>query len=178
MKKLFLVAFMAILSSATFAQSGKWAAGLNIGYGSDIEKPSIGIKALYDLSSQLTLAPSFNYYFKQTEKYDEGSVAAEGTAKFWDINCDLHWNVYSKENFKFYPFVGLTYMHGKAEATASASGYDIEVTAETSEGKVGANVGIGGQLNIASNWAVGLEVKYQIIDGSQVVPALSILYRF
>lgn len=176
MKKLFLVAFMAILSSTAFAQSGKWAAGINIGYGSDIEKPSIGVKVLYDLNSQLTLAPSFNYYFNRTEKYNEGGVTAEGTAKFWDINCDLHWNVYSTDNFKFYPFAGLTYLHGKVEESASTSGYGVEL--EASEGKVGANIGIGGQLNIASNWAVGLEVKYQIIDGSQVVPALSILYRF
>lgn len=178
MKKFFLMAFMAIAASATFAQSGKWAAGLNIGYGSKIEKPSIGVKALYDINRKLTLAPSFNYYFNQTDTYNDGSVVVEGTAKYWDLNCDLHWNVYSTENFTFYPFAGLTYLHGKAEVSASITDYDFEADIEGATGKLGINIGIGGQLNIAPNWIVGLEVKCQAVDDTQVVPALSILYRF
>lgn len=173
MKKVFLVALMAIGSTMAFAQSGKWAAGVNVGYGSDIKKPAIGFKVSYDISDKFTLAPSFNYYFKKTEDFYEYGVSEEVTSKFWDINCDLHWNVLSADNYRVYPFAGITYLHGKAEATASDYGF-----AEVTDGKVGANVGVGGQLDVVSNLAVGAEVKYQIIDGSQVVPSLSIMYKF
>ena len=35
-----------------------------------------------------------------------------------------------------------------------------------------------GQLNLGSNWAVGVEAKYQIVDGGQFVPMASAMYRF
>lgn len=180
MKRFFLATVMAVISFTAFAQSGKWAAGLNVGYGSDISKPFIGTKVLYDINSKWTIAPSFNYYFKDTESFRESGVDVETTLKCWDANFDLHWNLISKDNFRFYPLAGLTYLHAKAEGKASAEGAGVEadVDASVSDGKFGANLGIGGQLNIASNWAVGLEVKYQFIDASQFVPALTVMYRF
>ncbi|WP_178796002.1 outer membrane beta-barrel protein [Bacteroidaceae bacterium] len=160
MKKLFLLAVVALISVTSFAQDGKWAAGVNIGYGSDISKPSIGVKALYDINNSFTVAPSFNYYF---QKKDEGVKM-----NYWDLNCDLHWNVVSKENFKFYPLAGITYLHGKASFEGESG----------SDSWFGANIGVGGQFNLSSNWAAAVEAKYQIIDGSQFVPSLSLMYRF
>lgn len=180
MKKLCLVIIMAAISSVAFAQSSKWAAGINIGYGSEISKPSFGIKAMYDINKAFSVASSFNYYLKQTEEYSEGGATAEASAKYWDINCDLHWNLLSKENLKIYPLLGITYLHCKIDGSVSGGGVDIEVEDAYSEGEIGANIGVGTQFNIASHWAAGLEVKYQIIsDGdSQFVPALSLMYRF
>jgi len=160
MKKFLLVVAMAFIASVSFAQSGKWAAGVNLGYGSDISKPSIGAKILYDISDQFTIAPSFNYYF---QKKEEGVKL-----NFWDLNCDLHWNVVSKDNFKLYPLAGVTYLHGKG------SYEDIS----SSDSWFGANIGIGAQLNLGGNWAAAAEVKYQIVDSSQLVPSLSLMYRF
>lgn len=177
MKKLFLVVLVAAISSAIYAQDNKWAAGISFGYGSEVGKPSIGAKVLYNITDKFTVAPSFNYYFKDSEEYSEGGADAEASVKCWDINVDLHWNVVAKEKFNLYPLVGITYFHAKGEASASASG--VEVSTSASDGKVGANIGIGGQLNFASNWAAALELKYQIIsDYNQFVPALSIMYRF
>lgn len=176
MKKYSLVILMTVISVATFAQDNKWAAGISVGYGSDISKPSIGAKVLYNVNEKLTIAPSFNYYFKDSEDYYEEGITVESSLKFWDINCDLHWNVVSNESFKFYPFAGITYLNAKAEAKAPAGGYDISVSA--SDGKFGANIGIGGELSLGSHLAAGLEVKYQMIDGSQVVPSLSLMYKF
>ena len=170
MKKLFLLAVVALISVTTFAQDGKWAAGVNIGYGcaSDISKPSIGVKALYNISDKLAVAPSFNYYFQN--KYKEEGF--ELKINCWDVNCDLHWNVVSKENFKFYPLAGLTYLHAKVSG-------DDDIVEGGSDGKFGANVGIRGQFNFGSNWAAAIEAKYQIIsDVSQLVPSLSLMYRF
>lgn len=169
MKKLFLLAVLALMTVTTFAQDGKFAVGLNIGYGaaSDLKKPSIGIKASYDISEKFTVAPSFNYYFPKKEDIGDGD---EFTLNFWDINCDIHWNVLQKENFKLYPLAGLTYLHAKG----SAEGEESE-----SEGKFGGNIGVGGQMDITDKWAVSIEMKYQFIsDIPQFVPSLSLMYRF
>lgn len=177
MKKLFLVVLVAAISSAIYAQDNKWAAGISLGYGSEVTKPSIGAKVLYNITDKFTVAPSFNYYFKDSESYSEQGTTLEASVKCWDINVDVHWNVVAKEKFNFYPLVGLTYFHAKGDASVATSG--VSVGASASDGKVGANVGIGGQLNFASNWAAALELKYQIIsDYNQFVPALSVMYRF
>lgn len=168
MKKFLLATVMALISSISFAQIGKWAAGLNVGYGSDISKPSIGAKVLYDISEQFTVAPSFNYYF---QKKEDGIKA-----NYWDLNGDLHWNVVSKENLKFYPLAGFTYMHGKASVDAE---YDEEEEISASDSWLGANVGAGVQFNLGPNFTASIEAKYQIIsETAQFVPSLSLMYRF
>lgn len=164
MKRLLLIISMVFIASVSFAQSGKWAAGVTLGYGSDISKPSIGVKALYDISDHFTVAPSFNYYF---QKKEEGVKL-----NAWDINADLHWNVLNKDNFKLYPLAGITYLHYKASANIS-NGESF------SDSSFGANLGIGTQVELGGNWAVSAEVKYQILDdGSQFVPAASVMYKF
>lgn len=160
MKKYFLVIAMFIASVATFAQDNKWGVGLNIGYGTDISKPFLGVKGHYDMTEAFTVAASFNHYFKETmEGWD---------LKYWDINADVHWNVLRREMFKLYPLVGLTYLHMKASDEDDSE----------SDGKFGANVGVGTQIDLGANWGIGVEAKYQIIDGAQFVPMATVMYRF
>lgn len=169
MKKFFFVIAMCFIASvATFAQDNKWGVGLNIGYGTDIAKPFLGVKGHYDLTEAFTVAASFNHYFKDSME----EMGVEVDLKCWDINADVHWNVIHGEKFKFYPLVGLTYLHAKASAEESG------VTVSASDGKFGANVGVGLQFNLGSNWGIGVEAKYQIIDGAQFVPMATIMYRF
>ena len=112
-------------------------------------------------------------YFKETVDLGEfGAIGVEGKLKCWDINADFHWNVFRNEIFKFYPLVGLTYLHLKGSTDVAGA------SISNSDGKFGANLGIGGQLNLGSNWAVGVEAKYQIVDGGQFVPMASAMYRF
>lgn len=167
MKKLFLLMVMCCIASMTaFAQENKWRAGVNIGYGTDISKPFIGVRAQYDIIEQLSIAPSFNYYFKSSEDIGYGE---EIDYNYWDIDVDVHWNVLRGESYKVYPLVGLTYLHGKAS-------YEGE---SESDSWIGANVGVGAQLNFGTNWCVGIEAKYQIVDEvGQFVPMATIMYRF
>lgn len=104
------------------------------------------------------------------DSYDATGV--EGSLKCWDINADLHWNVYHNDLLKFYPFVGLTYLNAKGSVEVE------EVTISNSEGNFGANVGVGAQFDFGSNWAASVEAKYQIIEGGQFVPMASVIYRF
>lgn len=167
MRKLFLIAIIAIISSTAFAQNEKWGIGLNIGYGSNsnLKKPSIGVKATYDISDLLTIAPTFNYYFQK--KMTEGEVEAK--INMWDINCDVHFNLLRKDNIKVYPLAGLSYLHSKV----ATEGYD------GSDSEIGVNLGVGAQFAVAPRFAIAPEVKYQIISGlNQLVPSVSIMYKF
>lgn len=172
MKRLLVMVAMLIgVGMAASAQSEKWGVGINIGYGSEISKPSIGVKALYDLNEEFTIAPSFNYYFQKKEEYD----GVESKLNYWDVNCDVHWNLINKDTYVLYPFAGLSYAH--ASGDASSDEYGVEVDA--SGGDFGLNVGFGGQMHLAERWVGTAEVKYQIISGlNQFVSSISLIYKF
>lgn len=161
MKKLFMAIAAAFISVASFAQSGSWSVGLNIGYGTDIQKPFLGGRVMYGINDAFDVAGSFNYYFK--DKYGE-----DLTMKWWDINADVHWNAFRGEKYKLYPLAGLTYMQAKASYEGISD----------SDGKFGVNLGIGGSYDFTDNFAVGVELKAQIINGTQFVPMASLMYKF
>ena len=174
MKKLILMAIMLVgIGMTASAQNTNFGIGLNLGYGSEVSKPSIGVKALYDINEQFTVAPSFNYYFQ--EKFELLGVETKQTC--WDLNLDVHWNFHNQEKYRLYPLVGVSYFNVKASAGADFGSLDIEYS--DSEGKVGVNLGFGGQLALTENLAATAEVKYQIIsDFNQFVPSLSLIYKF
>ena len=165
MKKLFMAVAMAFISVAGFAQSGSWSVGLNFGYGTDISKPFLGGRVMYGINDAFDVAGSFNYYFK--DKYDFG-YGDDFTMKWWDINADVHWNAFRGEKYKLYPLAGLTFMQAKASSGGVSD----------SDGKFGVNLGIGGSYDFTSHFAVGVELKAQIISGTQFVPMASFMYKF
>lgn len=160
------------------AAAQNFGLGVNVGYGSEVSKPSFGVKALYDINESFTVAPSFNYYLPKTlESYSYGGANAESKLKCWDVNVDLHWTCYDADMYQLYPLVGVSYFNVKYDAEASYGGVSAE--ASESEGKFGVNLGFGGQLYLTENWLVSAEVKYQIIsDFNQFVPSLSLAYKF
>ena len=166
-KSLFIIA-MSLVATIGFTQENKWNAGLVIGYGTDISKASLGGRVVWDIIEPFSVAAGFNRYFK--DSYDDGFVNTD--VKYWDLNLDFHWNVLRGESYNVYPLIGLTYLHGKA--TAEGGGEKIS----NSDGKFGVNIGVGGQYNFSENWGAAIEAKYQIRDGGQFVPSLSVMYRF
>lgn len=166
MKRFMIMALM-LIGIGVSASAQNFGFGVNLSYGSEIEKPSFGIKALYDINETFAIAPSFNYYLPESDDY----LGVE--YKFWDINVDLHWNCYDADMYQLYPLIGVTYLNGKVSAEDSG----LEVSA--SDGEFGVNLGFGGQLYLTENWLVSAEVKYQIIDQTnQFVPSLSLIYKF
>lgn len=139
MKKILMAAMFCMALISGSAQETKWGVGINIGYGTDVSKPFLGAKAHYDITDAFTVAASFNHYFKETVDLGEfGATGVEGKLKCWDINADFHWNVFRNEIFKFYPLVGLTYLHLKGSTDVAGA------SISNSDGKFGANLGIGG----------------------------------
>lgn len=174
MKKLIVLAFMLISISVTaFSQTTGIGFGLNLGYGDEVSKPSLGAKMLFSINDEFTIAPSFNYYF--ADKFELFGV--ETKLSCWDLNADVHWNFYHKDHYKLYPFIGLMYFNEKKSVEADVA--DIEIASSESEGKFGINLGFGGQMDLAENLIASAEIKYQIISNfNQFIPSLSLIYMF
>lgn len=176
MKKLMITALM-LIGIGISASAQNWGLGVNLGYGNDVSKPSFGIKALYDINEEFTLAPSLNFYLPETESASSGGASLEAELKCWDINADVHWNFYNTNKGKLYPLAGVSYFNAKISAKASAGGQ--KESASKSEGKFGINLGFGGQMNLSEKWVASAEIKYQIIEEfKQFVPSLSLIYKF
>lgn len=47
-----------------FAQQGKQAIGGNLSYGTEIESVGIGLKYQYNITDQIRIEPSMNYFLK------------------------------------------------------------------------------------------------------------------
>jgi outer membrane protein X len=172
MKKLIILAVMLFSISLTaFAQNV--GLGLNFGYGNEVSKPSIGAKLFYDINESFTVAPSFNYYFADKLKI----FGVEAKRSCWDMNADVHWNFYNQNNYKLYPFAGLSYFNVQSSVEAGIGNFDVNTS--ESEGKFGFNLGFGGQMNLAENLVASAEVKYQIVsDFEQFAFSLSLIYKF
>lgn len=68
MKKIIIAACMTLLSfSSVFAQKGKQAIGGNLSYGTEIESIGLGLKYQYNITDQIRIEPSMNYFFKMTD---------------------------------------------------------------------------------------------------------------
>lgn len=50
-----------------FAQQGKQAIGGNLSYGTEIESVGIGLKYQYNITDQIRIEPSMNYFFKMMD---------------------------------------------------------------------------------------------------------------
>lgn len=68
MKKIIIAACMALLGcGSVFAQQGKQAIGGNLSYGTEIESVGIGLKYQYNITDQIRIEPSMNYFFKMMD---------------------------------------------------------------------------------------------------------------
>ncbi len=157
MKKLFFAAFIALVSLTASAQEKQFSLGAQLSYGSETERVGFGVKALYGLTDHLRLEGSFNHFFKSDY------------VTLWDANVNLHYQLPLSSSFQVYPLAGLTYM--RASATIANN--------TVSDGKLGVNLGVGGQYELNDSWALTGELKYQIISNSnQLVPSVGLIYKF
>lgn len=67
-EKIIIAAYMALLGcGSVFAQQGKQAIGGNLSYGTEIESVGIGLKYQYNITDQIRIEPSMNYFFKMMD---------------------------------------------------------------------------------------------------------------
>ena len=163
MKKIIIAACMALLGcGSVFAQQGKQAIGGNLSYGTEIESVGIGLKYQYNITDQIRIEPSMNYFFKN-----------DGLSMF-DINANIHYLFPIASNISLYPLAGFTYTNWHLDL-GKAGDYDVS----GSDGKFGVNLGAGMEFDLDKNWSLNFDIKYQLIsDLDQAVFNLGVAYNF
>jgi opacity protein-like surface antigen len=159
MKRFFLVLVMAALCLSGYAQvrQGQSSFGARIGYGFDRENATLGVDYRYSITDEFRLGPSLTYYVKNNR------------LSAWTIDMDAHYVFPLSDMFGFYPLGGL------ALSFWSWDGGNFSVN----ETRLGANLGLGGEVYATEQISVGLEVKYQILkDFSQPMFAVRVGYNF
>lgn len=159
MKKLLVLASMMLIGAGTtFAQKGQHAIGGNIAYGSEIESLGIGVKYQYNITDQFRLEPSTTYFF------------GSNNWSMLDVNCNLHYLFPIAPSVTLYPLGGLTFTNWSVDLDGGSLNKD----------KFGVNLGGGAEFALNRDWALNMELKYQILGDSfdQAVFNVGVVYKF
>ena len=112
----------------------------------------IGAKFQYGLTDAIRVEPSFNYYLEK-----------DGLS-LWDANVNFHYLFDVADKVKVYPLAGIGLSHWDAASSVN---------------ELAVNLGAGAEYQLNDQWAVGAELKYQIIDNfNQMVACIGLTYRF
>lgn len=159
MKKLVvLFSMMLFVMGSAFAQKGIQAGGVHLAYGTEIESVGIGVKYQYNITDNIRLEPSMNYFFEN-----------DGVDMF-DINANAHYLFPMASNVRVYPLAGLTFARWSGKDNGIL---DDDVT------RLGVNVGGGAEMDITDKLMLNFELKYQVVsDFDQAVFNVGIAYMF
>jgi outer membrane protein X len=161
MKK-FIVLFsmMFFIMGSAFAQKGIQAAGVHLSYGTEIESFGIGIKYQYNITDNIRLEPSMNYFFENN-----------GIDQF-DINANAHYLFPMASNVRIYPLAGLTFARWSFPQLIGGK-FSNDAT------RLGINIGGGAEMDITDKLMLNFELKYQLVnDFDQAIFNLGIAYMF
>ena len=155
MKKLIvLFSMMFFIMGSAFAQQGIQAAGVHLTYGTEIESFGIGVKYQYNISNNIRLEPSMNYFFENN-----------GVDQF-DLNANVHYLFPMASNVRVYPLAGLTF----ARWDFGGIGHET---------RLGVNFGGGAEMDITDKLMLNFEMKYQFVsDLDQAIFNVGIAYMF
>lgn len=165
MKKIILAsAMLALGATGAYAQhAGQFGVGVNLGVQPVIKgsgSPTnflLGGRLQYSVTDLIRLALDLNGGFE-----DNGFSTFTGT-----VNADFM--VPLANGFYIYPTAGL----GVGNVHYSYGGYKDDYS------KFVFNIGIGGEYEFNSNWAAGLEFKYQYMKNYGALPVfINVSYKF
>ena len=129
MKKFIIAASLIFLGlGSAFAQQGKQAVGGSLSYGTETESVGIGAKYQYNITNEIRIEPSMDYFFKHN-----------GLSMF-DINANVHYLVPIASNVKIYPLAGFTFTSWHQDLGigagfgASTSKFGVNLGAKDGEG--------------------------------------------
>ena len=163
MKKLFLTMLVVLVSMSAMAQDKKFGLGFNLLYGTKIENVGFGVKGQYYASEAVRLEANVDYFMKN-KHFKKGDKEDEVTSA--DVNVVAHYLIPTGSKMYLYPIagVGLSLWH-----------YSVL----DNDRKVSINLGAGYQFDIAEDFVISAEAKYQIIDSyNQAVFAVGAAYKF
>jgi len=153
MKKLILfMIIMCCMAGNAMAQKGIKSVGIHLNYGTEIESFGIGAKLQQNITDEIRLEPSMNYFF------------ANKGVDMLDVNFNAHYLFPMASNIRLYPLAGLTFER-----------WDIGKI----KNRLGVNMGAGAEFDIADQWMMSFELKYKLVkDFDQSVFNIGIAYMF
>ena len=160
MKKLIVIfSMMFFIMGNAFAQKGIQAAGVSLNYGTEISSIGLGVKYQYNITNNIRLEPSINYFFENRGE------------DMFDVNATAHYLLPLASTIRLYPLTGLTYARW-----AKDDGSD---GAERTYNKFGLNFGGGEEFDITDDLMMNFELKYQCVsDKDQAIFSIGIAYMF
>lgn len=164
MKKMIVGAMMLFLSHGMLNAQNDSNVGLMLGYGSEIERVGIGVVGEFSIMNNLSISPSFLFYFPEKYYYI--------TRNMWEVNGNVNYYFLSLDQMGAYGLAGINYSH------LSAKGDYMGISSSDGEGKIGANIGGGFKFHLSEKFAPFAEVKYVISDYDQVVAMIGMKYKF
>lgn len=163
MKKTLMTALV-ICMGCIMTQAQKNNVGAGIAYGSEVENMGLGVNAEFSILPNLTISPSFIYFFPEKNPYV--------TLNLWEINGNVNYYFLNNDKMGVYGLGGLNYTH--ASAKSDFLGYSN--TAKS--GEVGLNLGGGFKYHLNESWSPVAELKYVIGDYDQLVMMVGMKYNF
>lgn len=166
MKRTFILVFLFSLLSVPEMKAqfeGTFGLGVHAGYGAEINSLGGGIDLHYYHTNKLRFAPSFTWFFQQ--KND----------KLFMIDADVHYVLPVSLSASLYPIAGVSYSYWSHDTVVDENLYEKRKVKH----RLGANLGVGIQHDIAYRVRANFEIKYQSIpDYSQVVFSAGIGFWF
>lgn len=158
-------------SSKASSDDSKWAVGVNVLYGTEIESVGFGVKGQRNYAKAFRGELSFAYFLGKNDM------------SAWNINVNLHYLFPLSQNIKVYPLAGLGYAYGNNYAKKIETGEDFASAFAsgglTAAGKFCTNLGGGIDFDISDSWIINFEGKYQYIKNqSQGVFSVGAAYKF
>lgn len=154
MKKILLLLAVVLGMAATASAESPVAIGLKLGHATCINQMGLGVDVRCNITDNIRIAPSFDYYFQNNE------VSA------WDVNANVNYMFDIVDNVDIYPLAGLTFSRWSADGAETVS-------------RFGANFGGGIDFKVMDNLSLNTELKYQLIsDFSQCIISMGVHYSF
>jgi len=164
-KTVLFIAFIVGMLVKAQAQDGT-KIGAFVAYGSEIENIGAGVNAEFPIIENLTVSPSFIYFFPKEEYGMKWSwFEVSGNANYYFVN---------EEKLSVYALGGLNYSSVKVSYDES---FGFGGSSSASDGKLGLNFGAGANFNVGGSIVPFAELKYVIIEGGQLVAGVGVKFN-
>lgn len=167
MKKIvisFLFTIVAFFPALAQNEAGLFSMSANLSYGTDIETLGVGIRAQYFIIDKVRAVGEYKYYI------DRRNWSA------WEINADGHYVFGVSDDVYLYPIGGMKFARWTHDlGRAGIPGYNQK----DSHDRIGINLGFGGQVSLAQNIYLQIELREELIkDYTQFVPLVGFMVQF
>lgn len=151
-KFIVLMSMMLCVMGNAMAQKGIKSVGVHLNYGTEIESFGLGIKYQQNVTDEIRLEPSMDYFF------------ANKGVDMLDVNFNAHYLFPMASNIRLYPLAGFTFER-----------WDIGKI----KNRLGVNMGAGVEFDVADKWMINFELKYKFVKHfDQSVFNVGVAYMF